>query len=106
MPTSVTRKTLPGRWISLGAIAAAMAGAAHAQDIGTPLDMSEMRQQMEDEAGRLNALQRSLEEQERRLNSDRQLLREQRQRLDALYQRMSGRGAPPGQGQGVADGAT
>lgn len=92
-------KTLPaagrGRWISISTLAAALAGTAQAQSIDSAVDLDQFRQQLEGETARLNALQRSLDEQESSLAAQRRQLIEQRRRLEALYERMTGRGAPP-----------
>ncbi|HEV7822015.1 MAG TPA: acetate kinase, partial [Burkholderiales bacterium] len=93
MRKKIMHKALRGRWVVLSALA--LAGAAHAQQIGESLDLNQLRQQLQEETARLNALQRSLDEQEGKLGADRQQLREQRRRIDALYERMSGKGAAP-----------
>lgn len=93
MRKKIIHKALRGRWVALSALA--LAGAAHAQQIGESLDLNQLRQQLQEETARLNALQRSLDEQEGKLGADRQQLREQRRRIDALYERMSGKGAAP-----------
>ena len=95
MRTKTMRTAVRGRSITISALAAALAGTAQAQNIGAPIDLDQFRQQLEEETARLNALQRSLDEQESSLGTQRQQLREQRRRLEALYQRMTGRGAPP-----------
>ena len=93
-------KTMPatgrGRWTSISTLAAVLAGTAQAQSIDVPIELDQVRQQLEVETARLNALQRSLDEQEGSLATQRRQLIEQRRRIEALYERMTGRGAPPG----------
>ena len=84
-----------GRWVSISTLVAALAGTAQAQSIDAPIELDRFRQQLEEETARLNALQRSLDEQESSLATQRRQLIEQRRRIEALYERMTGRGAPP-----------